>query len=876
MSQIFETILSMSIGASVLAVLVLAARAIIGRRQTVVLTILFAMLIAKLVVPLSIESRISIFNILPEAVAQSAQIDTIGTPIEDDAVIAAISDEGTSAAEQGGTVAQADADEETAAVLVPETNTNGAADVVPAPNGADAVAMLDTYANEAVLGDGTAIVQAQLNANTAEVSTDTSGRAPPKAPMSAIDILAIVWLAGIAVMVSIIAASNIAFMRKVRRNRAYTSPGFDEMLSQCADDLRIRQKIGAVRMSDINTVAVCGIFRPKLLISPQVFDALGEQEKRHVIMHELGHIKRKDTLVCLILTIVNVLHWFNPLVWIAFVLFRKDLEIMCDSKVLRGLPRAERSRYANTLLTLVGKTGTKRNRLAMAMFMSKAGIKRRIAMIAKYKRNKPIVVALALILAVGIAITGCTVGTTDISKIGEWEAVEIGDLELLASHTIDYSDYVGDKARVHNIKKAAELLNGIRIGPDEQVDLLYTIGPITTENGWRNASGVSWETVILLLGHEDTENETTLGADPHTVQTGGGVGLVATAYCIVGVNARMDQVISGDMEGLITQGDAGLHNWFDIDVVFETIEDGDTIIVNLYGPGNFDEQMERLQAENREGIVDRETSTEFLTVYTFGKLSVDLSFCADDENILSNIVKTMDELEGKVFSPGKPETLMSSEIYEEDGWETAPARSWQDIGGLEPENIGYIENLETQLQRGGGSEIVLAAVKGAAIEAGLSVTSLDPSEAVLNEFTEDVKLFLMMRDNTLHAVFTSEESPEQTKGDLYVFYGEDVTVGNLRIIADTQVVAPERDKVVAFNVKAANFTQEQVDGLIEAFFDGESVYELELGPVMTKAQVKEILDMWKQRKAATSGEWATEENQAWCDEVIERWEQKYL
>lgn len=548
MTQIFETVLTMSLGASVLALLVLGARALIGRRQTVLLTILFAMLIAKLIFPLSIESPTSIqnlfalqnestqnsqtYDIIPQIFAESVSADTPNTEIPADADLEA---------------------------------ENTEAEIIPA----------------------------------------TVSAAPKAWQPTALEIGAIIWLSGIAFLASYIAISNIRFMRKIRKNREYSTPRFNALLEECKNAFGMEQRISVIRVSEINTAAVCGIFRPKLLISPHTFDSLSLQEKRHIIMHELSHIKRKDTFTCLIMTILNIVHWFNPILWIAFILMRKDLEIMCDAKVLRKIGQAERHSYADTLLHLIKKTNTRNVRLVTALFMSKTSIKRRIIMIAKYKKNSPLFIALALLVTITVAITGCTTGmqntaetdeqpelTEEIEAIAEKSeptespAVEIIEPEptpvpviepvLMTSFTLDYSDYKSVNT-YYNVKKALGLLQGIVIAPGTELSLNEVLGPRNKVSGWKEAAGISGGAFIQ--------------------QYGGGVTAVSNALYNAAIRAELEVIdssrhsimssyVDGGLDATISTGgpDLVIKNPYDIDVLIEgSIEDG-IVTIEIYGP----------------------------------------------------------------------------------------------------------------------------------------------------------------------------------------------------------------------------------------------------------------------------------------------------
>ncbi len=107
-------------------------------------------------------------------------------------------------------------------------------------------------------------------------------------------------------------------------------------------------------------------------------------------------------------------------------------------------------------------------------------------------------------------------------------------------------------------------------------------------------------------------------------------------------------------------------------------------------------------------------------------------------------------------------------------------------------------------------------------------------------------------------------------------YAAEITQDKLIINADAQVVFPDTDKVPMYRVTAADFTQKQTDGFIKALFGDEPLYEYQAGmKVMTKAEIEEMLVIWKQRKVSTKGEFSTEEGQEWCDDVIESFEKQY-
>jgi beta-lactamase regulating signal transducer with metallopeptidase domain len=148
---------------------------------------------------------------------------------------------------------------------------------------------------------------------------------PLEAPMAALTIL---WLSGIAAILIYNAVSFIHLRRKL---------------------------IGTVRLRDniyltdhIVSPFVIGIFRPKIYLP----STLPEEEQSYVILHEQTHIRRLDHIYKMLAFIALAAHWFNPLVWVAFVCCGKDMEMSCDERVLMQMGCDIREAYGASLLSL--------------------------------------------------------------------------------------------------------------------------------------------------------------------------------------------------------------------------------------------------------------------------------------------------------------------------------------------------------------------------------------------------------------------------------------------------------------------------------------------------------------------------------------------
>lgn len=146
---------------------------------------------------------------------------------------------------------------------------------------------------------------------------------------------------------------------------------------------------------------VIGVFRPRICLPI----GLDRQERDYILLHEKTHIRRRDYLVKLIAFLTLSIHWFNPLVWIAFYLMEKDMELSCDEAVMRHMRADIRTAYAQSLLKL---STVQRRAIGAPLAFGAGGIKERINNIIHYK--KPTLSAAALAVFV-IAVCCIALGS---------------------------------------------------------------------------------------------------------------------------------------------------------------------------------------------------------------------------------------------------------------------------------------------------------------------------------------------------------------------------------------------------------------------------------------------------------------------------------
>ena len=219
--------------------------------------------------------------------------------------------------------------------------------------------------------------------------------APDSAPAGAADwrgVLTAVWLGGAGVLAAALLACNLRFYLRLRRMwRAHPIPG-------------IAVPVYVAR--GLPSPCLYGFPRPAVYLTPA---AAGEPELLgHVLRHELTHRRHGDHIWAVLRAAALALHWYNPLVWLAAVLSRRDGELACDEGALQGADDRERAAYGRTLIRLVTARPSAGELLCCATTMTAgtSSLKERIAMIARKPRTLAAVLAAVALLA-GLAV-GCT------------------------------------------------------------------------------------------------------------------------------------------------------------------------------------------------------------------------------------------------------------------------------------------------------------------------------------------------------------------------------------------------------------------------------------------------------------------------------------
>ncbi|MFR5761346.1 MAG: M56 family metallopeptidase [Oscillospiraceae bacterium] len=185
-------------------------------------------------------------------------------------------------------------------------------------------------------------------------SLATNSTAEPAADITGISPMLLIWLVCAILLAAYFAVGYACMVRQFRGTRLAPQPSIDALL----DRFRFSRDPHICVSNSRRAPLTFGVFRPTVLLPEDL--PVGDAQFQLVLAHELAHIRRKDCLRKLLLTVCLCLYWWNPLVWMMVWLANRDMELACDEAVLRALGPDCRKAYALTLLDMAQRNQNQR------------------------------------------------------------------------------------------------------------------------------------------------------------------------------------------------------------------------------------------------------------------------------------------------------------------------------------------------------------------------------------------------------------------------------------------------------------------------------------------------------------------------------------
>ena len=345
MENIFLHLLKMSLTAGLLVVVVLLLRVVFCKAPRWIHCLLWALVAVRLLCPITPESSLSL---MPDTTAAfSAVTEQLSTPQE-----------------EPDTPVVDNAVTDTPVVNTPVTNTP----------------VVDTPVVDTPVVDTPVVTPTPNTPPSASVDTPTTNVAvstpTPEASVDpwqvAVAVASYVWLAGVVLLAAYAVFTTLRLHRQVREAARLSD------LVWCCDHLR--------------SPFILGVFRPRIYL-PSDLDGVARDS---VIAHEQAHLHRRDhwwkPLGFLLLTV----HWFNPLMWVAYILLCRDIEAACDERVVRDMTAPDRKTYSEVLLAC---SAPRRLVSACPLAFGETSVKSRVKSVLSYKKPTIWIIVAALLVS---------------------------------------------------------------------------------------------------------------------------------------------------------------------------------------------------------------------------------------------------------------------------------------------------------------------------------------------------------------------------------------------------------------------------------------------------------------------------------------------
>lgn len=297
----------------------------------------------------------------------------------------------------------------------------------------------------------------------------------------------------------------------------------------------------------VDSPFVFGVVKPNIYL-PMHMD---EGTAAYVIAHERAHLARRDHWWKVLGYLVLALHWFNPLVWVAYILFCRDIELACDEKVVKGLDGAARADYSQALLSCAAP---KRAVAACPLAFGEGNIKTRVKSALHYKKPAFWVAAAAVLAVVIVAVCFLTNPKSERGSLvwaQKLNAADVASIELYVPAEGKARQY--KKLDTEEMAQAVELINSSRGTYIEKPETVYAGLPVwfllTMDDGTVHAVG-------SVVGHYLIIDGDTFDADVENQAEWENYVLKGDSASPIDMADRLSYALYGMTTGVYTLGEA--------------------------------------------------------------------------------------------------------------------------------------------------------------------------------------------------------------------------------------------------------------------------------------------------------------------------------
>ncbi len=306
-----------------------------------------------------------------------------------------------------------------------------------------------------------------INNNTDSTSLNKApgqGVAQLSGTADIIGILSLIWFLGVIGFLTYACILNIHINYEIKKCPSFADtvePRVVYIFEKCKDYLAINRHITPLMCDNFGSPCLFGLIKPKLLVPSVMVENMAEKHLKHIFLHELMHLKRKDMALNTVLIILKAVYWFNPLFWYCFSKIHIDCEVSCDESVMLRLNDTEWIEYGKTILeTSRYYSHIKPSYSVVGMVNKKSDTQRRILKAINFKKPSSMLISLAIGVTLLVGIVMLTDGVINPSND---VMTENGSIDFKITSGEEYAHY-----RKENSITALKRDSIVRTGPGNE------------------------------------------------------------------------------------------------------------------------------------------------------------------------------------------------------------------------------------------------------------------------------------------------------------------------------------------------------------------------------------------------------------------------
>ena len=343
------------------------------------------------------------------------------------------------------------------------------------------------------------------------------------ASITLLDIMALVWIIGSLIFISVHLISYSHYKRQVSmKGKIIKEKHILSQIVQLKRELHIRRTVCVMEYDEAESPMIIGFIKPVLVLPKEQYNS---EDLFFILKHELVHFKRGDVYLKLLFVTANAVHWFNPIIWIMQKEAVIDMELSCDEKVTQGASYELRKAYTETLLSMLHKRCVRKTVLSTQFYEGTKIMKKRFKniLIRNRKKNGISILICAVILSITLGmLVGCSVTKENTNKTIEnkdaadqvlGNASEQSELDVAQTDPLSVDNSSADHQTLENTMT----FTFSKEGEQEQKQATLAIGDgysfyLPDDEQWYLSGPDLWKTnineqVTLWVTHFEGESE---------------------------------------------------------------------------------------------------------------------------------------------------------------------------------------------------------------------------------------------------------------------------------------------------------------------------------------------------------------------------------